>query len=133
MNDIKLKRVSYMPKELESGVLYVSEEFGAVAHLCPCGCGSKIRTPLGPTEWSIKISDKGPSLSPSIGNWQIPCKSHYWIRNGKIVWASSWTPKQIASGQRNEEKRRRIYYETTSHKRHGIIRRLWGHLCNLFK
>jgi hypothetical protein len=101
-----------MPKKLEPGVLYVSEEFGAVAHLCPCGCGSKIRTPLGPTEWSLKVTRMGPSLFPSIGNWQLPCKSHYWIKHGKIIWASSWTPEQIATGRHNEEERRHAYYGT---------------------
>ena len=50
---IELQRVHYMPKELKPGVLYVSEEFGAAAHLCACGCGAKIRTPLGPTEWTL--------------------------------------------------------------------------------
>lgn len=48
--NIRLERVHFMPTALEPRVLYVSEEFGAAAHLCACGCGSKIRTPLGPTE-----------------------------------------------------------------------------------
>lgn len=62
---IRLERVRYMPKQLEPGVLYVSEEFGAAAHLCACGCGSKIRTPLGPTEWSIEETENGPTVRPS--------------------------------------------------------------------
>ncbi len=122
---IRLQRVRYMPKKLEPGVLYVSEEFGAVAHLCPCGCGSKIRTPLGPTEWSLKVTRKGPSLFPSIGNWQLPCKSHYWIKNGRVIWASPWTPEQIDAGRLNEEKRRRAYYEALYRKRYGVVRRFW--------
>jgi hypothetical protein len=48
-----LERVRYMPKDLQSGVLYVSDEFLTAAHLCACGWGAKIRTPLGPTEWSV--------------------------------------------------------------------------------
>lgn len=51
---LRLERVHYMPKVLEPGVLYVSEEFGAAAHLCACGCGAKIRTPLAPTEWTFE-------------------------------------------------------------------------------
>lgn len=130
---IRLKYVAYMPKELETGVLYVAGEFGAVAHLCPCGCGSKIRTPLGPTEWSLKVCDRGPSLFPSIGNWQLPCKSHYWIKNGKILWANSWTAEQIAAGRHNEEERRRAYYDALDRKRHGIIRRFWNWVKDLLK
>ena len=26
-------------------------------------------------------------LYPSIGNWQFPCRSHYWIRRNRIIWA----------------------------------------------
>ena len=67
---IRLQHVDYMPKELEPGVLYVSEEFNAAAHLCPCGCGSKIRTPLGPTDWALEENDNGPTLTHllAIGN-----------------------------------------------------------------
>jgi len=86
-----------MPKELEPGVLYVSEEFGAAAHLCACGCGSKIRTPLGPTDWAFEEAESGPTLYPSIGNWQHACQSHYWIRQGRVVWAPKWAPEQIAA------------------------------------
>ena len=66
---VELQRVHYMPKEIKSGVLYVSEEFDIAMHLCPCGCGSKIKTPLGPTEWSFEATTSGPSLRLSIGNW----------------------------------------------------------------
>ena len=47
---VRLQRVHYMPRVLEPGVPYVSEELGAAAHLCPCGYGSKVRTPLEPTD-----------------------------------------------------------------------------------
>ena len=72
----RLERVHYMPKELEIGVLYVSEEFKTAAHLCACGCRAKVRTQLGPTEWKVKDDTKGPSLWPSVGNWQRGCRSH---------------------------------------------------------
>jgi hypothetical protein len=107
---IDLQRVAYMPKELKPGILYVAERFGAAAHLCACGCGTKVRTPLGPTEWALEETDAGPSLSPSVGNWQHTCQSHYWITRGDIVWGATWTPEQIASGRQLEEKRRQVYY-----------------------
>lgn len=44
----RLERVGYMPKQLEPAVLYISQEFETAAHLCACGCGVKVRTPLGP-------------------------------------------------------------------------------------
>src|SRR5437773_1606661 len=122
---IELQHVHYMPKEMKPGILYVSEEFGIAIHLCPCGCMSKIRTPLGPTEWSLKETQYGPTLRPSIGNWQIPCQSHYWITQGQIVWSTKWTPTQITAGRRAEDERSRNYYSALDRKRDGIFRRLW--------
>lgn len=76
-----------MPEILDRDILYVSEEFNSVAHLCACGCGTKIRTPIGATFWwSFKEDESGPTLHPSIGNFQIECKTHYWIQDGKVVW-----------------------------------------------
>jgi hypothetical protein len=122
----KLERVHYMPKELAPGVLYVSEEFDIAMHLCACGCGSKVKTPLGPTEWSVRETKSGPSMRPSIGNWQQACQSHYWITGGKIVWGEKWSPEQIATGRRHEEERRRDYYKALGRKREGALRRLWN-------
>lgn len=130
---IGLQRVHYMPKELKAGVLYVAEEFGAVAHLCACGCGSKVRTPLGPTEWSLEETDAGPTLYPSIGNWQQACQSHYWIYRGEIRWADKWTPEQIAAGRRSEEERRRAYYDALYRQRAGVLKRFLQWVSSLFE
>jgi hypothetical protein len=126
-----LQRVHYMPKVLESGILYVSEEFGAAAHLCACGCESKIRTPLGPTEWSLKETPRGPSLWPSVGNWQKACQSHYVIEDGGVQWAPQWSPEQIAAGRRNEEARRREYYDELYPS--GLWQRFWRWIRSFFK
>jgi hypothetical protein len=128
----QLHRVRYMPKELKPGVLYVSEEFDIAMHLCACGCGSKVKTPLGPTGWSVEETNSGPSLRPSVGNWQQACQSHYWINRGKVVWAEKWTPGKIAAGRRYEEERRRAYYAALDRKRGGIFQRLWRWLKALF-
>jgi hypothetical protein len=107
-----LQRVRFMPDSLEPGVLYVSEQFRTAQHLCACGCGAKIRTPLGPTEWSFKDTKNGPTLFPSVGNWQQACQSHYLIEAGRVIWAPKWTPEQIVAGRKQEESRRRSYYDT---------------------
>lgn len=122
---IRLEHVRYMPAELLPDVLYVSEEFGTAAHLCACGCGKKVRTPLGPAEWALEETSTGPTLRPSIGNWQLPCRSHYWIRQGQIVWAEPWTPEEIAEGRRREEERRLAHYEELGRKRPRALVRLW--------
>jgi hypothetical protein len=130
---IELQRVHYMPKELKPNVLYVSEEFGAAAHLCPCGCGSKVRTPLAPTEWTLNETPNGPTLRPSIGNWQLPCQSHYWITEGTIIWSTKFTPPQIAASYHAEEIQRSNYYTALDRKHVGIIRRLWNSIRSLFQ
>ena len=128
---IRLQRVHYIPKDLEEGVLYVSEEFGTAAHLCACGCGSKIRTPLGPTDWSFKETALGPTLYPSIGNWQQACKSHYLIRQGKVIWASEWTREKIEAGRYAEETRRKAYYDELDTHSSGPMSKFWNWFKNL--
>lgn len=130
---IKLARVQYIPKSPAPGILYVSEEFEAAVHLCACGCGAKVSTPLGPTEWSLTETASGPSLYPSVGNWQFPCKSHYWISGGEVIWAEEWTPEKIETGREAENQRRRRYYEERDRQRIGILKRFWRWLVSFFR
>lgn len=116
MERIKLLKVHYLPNELEEGLLYVSEEFGVAGHLCPCGCKNKIITPLDKTEWSFKEIMNKPTLYPSIGNWQLPCKSHYWIIEGTIEWSYPWSEEQIIEGREAEEEKRKAYYDNLEKK-----------------
>jgi hypothetical protein len=106
----RIMRVFEMPPHLEEGVLYVSNEYATAAHLCACGCRSKIRTPLGPAEWRVAEGRRGPTLRPSIGNWQRPCKSHYWIIDGVVEWSTKWSTERIETGRKFEQLRREAYY-----------------------
>ena len=76
--------VEFIPEKLEEGKLYISLEYGSVVHNCLCGCGSRTVTPIDcvvegkDMGWRlIQHPDKKVSLTPSIGNYQLPCKSHY--------------------------------------------------------
>lgn len=131
MNSIRLELVRYIPKELTPGVLYVSDEYSVTAHLCACGCGNKVSVPLGPAEWTFSENGGLPSLRPSIGNWQLPCKSHYVISNGRILWSGQWSEKQVQAGRRTEELKRRAYYDSLDHNR-GFWKRVWNRVCNAF-
>lgn len=132
LDKISLQRVHHMPKLLEPGILYVSEEFGAAAHLCACGCGVKVRTPITPNRWSLTVSDKGPSLWPSVGNWEQPCRSHYIIENGKIMWCGAWTQEQVLAGRDFEKARRQSYYDAL-YKNRGWFDRLLAWVKSWFK
>ena len=73
--------VQFVPKELEANKVYISEEYGVAIHNCLCGCGERVVLPINwdiGTAWNlIKENDGKVSFTPSIGNFQIPCKSHY--------------------------------------------------------
>ena len=71
---------------MEQGVLYVSIVYATAIHNCACGCGQQAVTPLSPDEWSLTYNGHAISLTPSIGNWRMECKSHYWIQGNRIIW-----------------------------------------------
>ena len=97
--EITHKFVDLIPDELEPEVLYVSLDYATVTHLCFCGCGQEVVTPLSPTDWKLTFDGVSISLSPSIGNWSFPCRSHYWIRSGRILWAENRSDEEIAVGR----------------------------------
>ena len=91
--------VEFIPRELKDGVLYISITYATVIHNCCCGCGLQVVTPLSPAQWSLTFNGKAISLHPSIGNWNFPCKSHYWIKENRVSWARQWSNQEIAAVQ----------------------------------
>jgi hypothetical protein len=91
--------VKYVPETVGEGVIHISIRFATAVHLCFCGCGSEIATPFSPADWQLTFDGQTVSLDPSIGNWSLPCRSHYWIRKNRVVWARPWTPREIAEGR----------------------------------
>lgn len=84
---IEHRFVDSAPDVLDDAVLYVSIRYAAAIHLCPCGCGSEIVTPISRKGWSLTFDGVSVTLHPSVGNWNYPCRSHYWIRLNRIEWA----------------------------------------------
>jgi hypothetical protein len=95
--------VELMPGQIQDGVLYVSEKYGTAIHKCCCGCGHKVVTPLSPVKWQLRRSGVTVTLQPSIGNWNFPCQSHYWIRRNRVDWADSMTEQQIRRVQERDQ------------------------------
>lgn len=65
------------------------EEDWCVGMRCPCGCGQKIELLLihgVAPRWDLTVDAKGlPSLKPSI--WlKNRCRSHFWLKRGRIHW-----------------------------------------------
>lgn len=103
--------VEFIPEELQPGTLYISIRFATATHLCCCGCGNKVVTPIRPADWLLIFDGKTISLHPSIGNWGFPCQSHYWIRNNRAEWAPKWSRKQIEHGQLRDRLAKQNYFD----------------------
>jgi hypothetical protein len=104
--EFKPRFVEDIPKsqDLEEGILYISIQHSIVTHLCACGCGTRIDTPLAPDEWTMIYDGEKVSLRPSIGNWDIACQSHYFITENKVDWLHSWY--EVDSGHCQKKKGR---------------------------
>lgn len=111
LHQVTHRFVERVPSPLEEGVVYVSIEFGTVIHNCCCGCGDKVVTPLTPVDWAVVYDGQSISLHPSIGRWDAPCQSHYWIDRNKVIWAGKWSPAQIKAGRAAEARARSSYYD----------------------
>jgi hypothetical protein len=101
---LQLQSVEFIPEQLEDGVLYVSQHYRTATHRCCCGCGSEVVTPLGRAHWTLKIVNSAVTLRPSIGNWSLPCRSHYLIRQGKVIWARDMSREEIEWGRRRDQR-----------------------------
>ena len=86
VEQFEIKSVEKIPHKLEEGIIYVCLECNVAVHLCACGCREKTVTPLGYGGWTLTYNENGLSLNPSIGNFNMPCKSHYFITNNKVRW-----------------------------------------------
>ena len=108
---LKFEFVEFLPLDLEEGILYITIAYKAAAHLCACGCGNKVLTPITPHDWKITYDGNSISVSPSIGNWSFNCKSHYWIRRNKIIEAPSWSQEKIDYVRKKDTKKKEKFFK----------------------
>lgn len=88
----RTERVEELPEVLRQRIIYLvgeGEHLWVAAILCPCGCAETIQLNLlhgQRPRWSVAEHEGGPvSLHPSVWR-QSGCKSHFFFRNGQIVW-----------------------------------------------
>jgi len=115
--------VEIIPDAVEDDVLYISLKYCTAIHKCVCGCGNEVVTPISPTDWKLIFDGKTVSLSPSIGNWNFNCQSHYWIKRNKIVYAREWDKEEIQFGRTNDEKRKAKYYNKENESVSSVTKR----------
>jgi hypothetical protein len=88
----KTRFVDEVPNTLDSKIIYIIENKGyrwKAVMICPCGCNKILHMNLikdyNPS-WKFEINKKKTiTLHPSI-NRTVGCKSHFFIRKGKVIW-----------------------------------------------
>ena len=103
---IKHEFVEFIPKERQEGVLYVSIPYATAVHNCFCGCGLKVVTPISPVGWQLTFDGETVTLFPSVGSWNFPCRSHYFIRRDTVVWGGNMSQYEIERGRARDQKAR---------------------------
>ncbi|HEY0800020.1 MAG TPA: DUF6527 family protein [Steroidobacteraceae bacterium] len=124
------RAVERLPKQLEQGVVYHSEEFEVAALSCACGCGHRVML-LVPDSHQVSPQGGFATVRPSISVCDAPCKSHYFITAGLVerlpafsdAMASSVMRKQIA---RNVDREAKLQTWTSWIRR--VIARAYGKL-----
>ena len=106
--EMKNEFVHRVPAELDEGVLYICLACDVVVHKCACGCGEKVVLPLAPDHWKLHY-DGEVTLSPSIGNYQYDCKSHYFIRNSEVLWVDNKESHQESEKKKRKRKKRSLF------------------------
>lgn len=102
--------VEFIPDVVKDGTLYISIPYATATHRCPCGCDEIVITPIKPTDWTLTWNGNTVSLNPSIGNWSLPCQSHYWIIENKIIWSRKWNDYEIKAVRKKDKKTKSRYY-----------------------
>ena len=108
---IRPEFVEFIPDLVEDGVIYISIPYATSTHKCACGCGELVVLPVRPAEWALTWDGETVTLYPSIGNWALPCQSHYWIEHSKVVWARKWTRAEIQAGRTRDKRARERYFD----------------------
>ena len=89
--------VEELPDVLDPRAVYVLGEekyLWFVALLCPCGCKEVLQVSLLPDakpKWKLveHIDDGSITLQPSV--WRkIGCRSHFFLRRGRIQWCGEY-------------------------------------------
>jgi hypothetical protein len=102
--------VEFIPNTIEEGIIYITMTYATAVHKCCCGCGQEVVTPFTPTDWKLIFDGETVSLNPSIGNWGFDCRSHYWIRENKVIWSSQWSQQAVKRGRANNQAEKKRFF-----------------------
>ena len=93
-HEAALKRCGIKEEDLddvrEDTLYVVGPDRNYVEYKCPCGCGNTVflNTEEGSPHpvWGLEIKDGKLSLYPSVFSVSWKCKSHYFIKDNKVIW-----------------------------------------------
>lgn len=126
--------VERLPKQLEGGIFYHSEEFEVAALACACGCGHRVIL-MVPDSHQVTSENGMATVRPSISVCDAACKSHYFITAGNVEWLPAYTDAMAASTMRAQIARH-IMRDMKSQSWIGsvlaTIARAYGKLKSLF-
>ena len=77
--------------KIREGEIWISMEHGTINLRCPCGCGSLTVLTLDPSRWQLYFDGEDITIegNPTSSIWTTAeCGSHYFIREGKVEWAT---------------------------------------------
>lgn len=118
--------VDEIPEGLAPHTLYICIPYATAMHLCACGCGNEVVTPLTPVDWRLSFNGRV-SLSPSIGNWSFLCRSHYWITDERVHWSNAWDDERIERNRARDRRAKDAFFaeSTRDEEPQPLTRRRW--------
>jgi len=91
---VRIEAMSELPDQLLKQKLYVvggaSPKWAMLS--CPCGCGERIDVNLMQNRkpfWRLTVRKERATLYPSLWMARGTCRSHFWVKDGRIDWARS--------------------------------------------
>ena len=136
LNSVTPKFVEYIPAEgpdLVPGIVYISMKHKTVVHRCPCGCGGLSEFVLDPIRFRIEYDGRSVTFIPSIGNSNLQCRSHYWIRENQICWCLPMEDWETKQAQRRELARALKEHRTNEINRKTSMGDLWKSFLKWWK
>ena len=88
---------------------------------------------LDPIRFRIEYDGKSVTFNPSIGNSNLQCRSHYWIRGNHIQWCAPMEDWETKEAQRRELSRAREEYKSMEMDRKTGISTWWTGFVNWWK
>ncbi len=136
LKSITPKFVEYIPteeKDLIPGIVYISMKHNMVVHRCPCGCGRLSEFMLDPIRFRMEYDGTSVTFDPSIGNSNLECRSHYWIRENQIQWCTPMEDWEAKQAQKREFARALDVRRTEKFDRSKGIGKLWKRLVKKYR